>query len=182
MLYLMFSRGHHDEMETENMNPEDIYNSIKQTTADIQNLSFHSKLESYDPVKKKREFTSQDSGIQDLRNDSPDAVDSRKGNYNPSQYSDEVRLALTIHTNTWCMIFNVVILGEYILWKISVLKFSQTAIDDFIPVHVKWSWNDNWILILSRLSKCFWILLGIQFLNNWKETVESIEFIEARLL
>lgn len=92
MLYLMFSRGHHDEMETENMNPEDIYNSIKQTTADIQNLSFHSKLESYDPVKKKREFTSQDSGIQDLRNDSPDAVDSRKGNYNPSQYSDEVRL------------------------------------------------------------------------------------------
>ncbi|XP_052686050.1 CLIP-associating protein 1-like isoform X14 [Crassostrea angulata] len=83
------SRGHHDEMETENMNPEDIYNSIKQTTADIQNLSFHSKLESYDPVKKKREFTSQDSGIQDLRNDSPDAVDSRKGNYNPSQYSDE---------------------------------------------------------------------------------------------
>ncbi|XP_065941450.1 CLIP-associating protein 1 isoform X8 [Magallana gigas] len=83
------SRGHHDEMETENMNPEDIYNSIKQTTTDIQNLSFHSKLESYDPVKKKREFTSQDSGIQDLRNDSPDAVDSRKGNYNPSQYSDE---------------------------------------------------------------------------------------------
>lgn len=92
LLYLLFSRGHHDEMETENMNPEDIYNSIKQTTADIQNLSFHSKLESYDPVKKKREFTSQDSGIQDLRNDSPDAVDSRKGNYNPSQYSDEVRL------------------------------------------------------------------------------------------
>lgn len=98
MLFLMFSRGHHDEMETENMNPEDIYNSIKQTTADIQNLSFHSKLESYDPVKKKREFTSQDSGIQDLRNDSPDAVDSRKGNYNPSQYSDEVRLALTIQS------------------------------------------------------------------------------------
>lgn len=88
----LFPRGHHDEMETENMNPEDIYNSIKQTTADIQNLSFHSKLESYDPVKKKREFTSQDSGIQDLRNDSPDAVDSRKGNYNPSQYSDEVSL------------------------------------------------------------------------------------------
>ncbi|XP_061178265.1 CLIP-associating protein 1-like isoform X1 [Saccostrea echinata] len=83
------SRGHHDETETENMNPEDIYNSIKQTTADIQNLSFHSKLENYDPVKKKREFTSQDSGIQDLRNDSPDAVDTRKGNYNPSQYSDE---------------------------------------------------------------------------------------------
>uniref|UniRef100_A0A8W8N870 Uncharacterized protein n=1 Tax=Magallana gigas TaxID=29159 RepID=A0A8W8N870_MAGGI len=77
------SRGHHDEMETENMNPEDIYNSIKQTTADIQNLSFHSKLEGYDPVKKKREFTSQDSGIQDLRNDSPDAVIPGKATTTP---------------------------------------------------------------------------------------------------
>ncbi|XP_021373909.1 CLIP-associating protein 1-like isoform X9 [Mizuhopecten yessoensis] len=81
--------GHRDEMETENMNPEDIYDSIKKTSADIQNLSFNSKLENYEDVRKKREFTSQDSGIQDLRNDSPDAADTRKGQYNPSHYQDE---------------------------------------------------------------------------------------------
>lgn len=72
------------------MNPEDIYNSIKKTSADIQNLSINSKLDSYDGVKKKMDFTSQDSGIQDLRNDSPDAVDGRKPHYNPSHYQDEV--------------------------------------------------------------------------------------------
>ncbi|CAG2246835.1 CLASP1_2 [Mytilus edulis] len=80
---------HHDELETENMNPEDIYNSIKKTSADIQNLSINSKLDSYENVKKKIDFTSQDSGIQDLRNDSPDAVDGRKTHYNPSHYQDE---------------------------------------------------------------------------------------------
>ncbi|XP_064594427.1 CLIP-associating protein 1-like isoform X2 [Liolophura sinensis] len=83
------SIGRRDEMETENMNPEDIYDSIRKTTADIQNLSFGSKLERYDDTKKKREFTSQDSGIQDLRNDSPDTNDARKPHYNPSQYQDE---------------------------------------------------------------------------------------------
>ncbi|XP_052092862.1 CLIP-associating protein 1-A-like isoform X7 [Mytilus californianus] len=80
---------HPDELETENMNPEDIYNSIKKTSADIQNLSINSKLDSYENVKKKIDFTSQDSGIQDLRNDSPDAVDGRKTHYNPSHYQDE---------------------------------------------------------------------------------------------
>ena len=80
---------HPDELETENMNPEDIYNSIKKTATDIQNLSINSKLDSYDGVKKKMDFTSQDSGIQDLRNDSPDAVDGRKTQYNPSHYQDE---------------------------------------------------------------------------------------------
>lgn len=79
-----------DETETENMNPEDIYDSIKKTSADIQNLSFNSKLDNYEDVRKKREFTSQDSGIQDLRNDSPDAADTRKGQYNPTHYQDEV--------------------------------------------------------------------------------------------
>ena len=74
------------------MNPEDIYNSIKKTSADIQNLSFNSKLDQYDDVKKRKDFTSQDSGIQDLRNDSPDAGESRKPHYNPSHYQDEVRL------------------------------------------------------------------------------------------
>ena len=74
------------------MNPQDIYNSIKQTTEDIQSLSFHSKLDNYEEVKKKHEFTSQDSGIQDLRNDSPDGVETKKGHhYNPAQYHDEVR-------------------------------------------------------------------------------------------
>lgn len=75
------------------MNPEDIYNSIKKTSADIQNLSLGTKLDGYDDIKKKREFASQDSGIQELRNDSPDGVDARRGNlhtYNPSQYQDDV--------------------------------------------------------------------------------------------
>ncbi|XP_071101292.1 CLIP-associating protein 1-like isoform X18 [Haliotis cracherodii] len=87
------SIGHPDEFETENLNPEDIYNSIKKTSADIQNLSINSKLDHYDDIKKKREFTSQDSGIQDLRNDSPDAVDGGKRSlhYNPSHYQEEVR-------------------------------------------------------------------------------------------
>ncbi|KAK3607614.1 hypothetical protein CHS0354_034665 [Potamilus streckersoni] len=79
----------HDETDTENMNPEDIYNSIKKTSAEIQNLSFNSKLDHYDDVKKKRDFTSQDSGIQDLRNDSPDSIDTRKPQYNPVHYQDE---------------------------------------------------------------------------------------------
>ena len=39
-----------DEVDTENMNPEEIYNSIKKTSADIQNLS---KLDSqFDDLKK----------------------------------------------------------------------------------------------------------------------------------
>ncbi|XP_078333538.1 CLIP-associating protein 1-like isoform X20 [Crassostrea virginica] len=132
------SRGHHDEMETENMNPEDIYNSIKQTTADIQNLSFHSKLESYDPVKKKREFTSQDSGIQDLRNDSPDAVDSRKGNYNPSQYSDEAMNGLNNRSRLAdaelddSELFNEEMINSVVLpdpWK-AILGFSCSEHDE----------------------------------------------------
>jgi len=83
------------------MNPEDIYNSFKKTTADIQNLSFNSKLDNFDEVKKRKEFTSQDSGIQDLRNDSPDAGDSRtpKPAYNPSHYQEEVR-ARNTHIET----------------------------------------------------------------------------------
>ncbi|KAL4229385.1 CLIP-associating protein 1 [Mactra antiquata] len=85
------SRGPYgrDEADTENMNPEDIYNSIKKTSADIQNLSFNSKLDQFDDVKKRKDFTSQDSGIQDLRNDSPDAGESRKPQYNPHHYQDE---------------------------------------------------------------------------------------------
>ena len=78
------------------MNPEDIYNSIKKTSADIQNLSFNSKLDQYDDVKKRKDFTSQDSGIQDLRNDSPDAGDIRKPHYNPSHYQDEVSIQLML--------------------------------------------------------------------------------------
>ena len=46
-----------DDLETENMNPEEIYNSIKKTSADIQNLN---KLDSgYDDLKKERDTTSQ---------------------------------------------------------------------------------------------------------------------------
>lgn len=64
------------------------------------------------------------------------------------------------------------------LWKIPVLKFLQTIIDDFISFPVKCSLNFNFISIV----KMFWILLGSQFLNNWKGTVESIKFMEAQLL
>ncbi|XP_052252616.1 CLIP-associating protein 1-like isoform X3 [Dreissena polymorpha] len=86
------SRGPYgrDEADTENMNPEDIYNSFKKTTAEIQNLSFNSKLDNFDEVKKRKDFTSQDSGIQDLRNDSPDAGETKKTQaYNPSHYQEE---------------------------------------------------------------------------------------------
>lgn len=91
------------------MNPEEIYNSIKKTSADIQNLS---KLDGhYDDPKKGRDCTSQDSGIQssmpDVRGESPDtkgntdSTDSPRTNhrrqqqqqqqqYNPSYYQDDV--------------------------------------------------------------------------------------------
>ena len=51
-----------EEVDTENMNPEEIYNSIKKTSADIQNLGKWDAQ--YDEVKKERDTTSQDSGIQ----------------------------------------------------------------------------------------------------------------------
>ena len=42
-----------DDVDTENMNPEEIYNSFKKTSADIQSLS---KLGSqFDDVRKDRE-------------------------------------------------------------------------------------------------------------------------------
>lgn len=92
--------GEPDEYETENMNPQDIYNSIRKTSADIQNLSYNSKMDHFDDVKKKKEFTSQDSGIQDLRNDSPDVADPRKTVYNPTHYQDEPTLNGYNRTNT----------------------------------------------------------------------------------
>ena len=91
-----------DEYNTENMNPEEIYNSIRKTSADIQNLS---KLDShYDEVKKERDTTSQDSGIQssmhDVRVDSPETKgldysdsprsDLHRRQYNPSAYQEDV--------------------------------------------------------------------------------------------
>ncbi|BFZ22652.1 hypothetical protein BsWGS_25691 [Bradybaena similaris] len=79
------SQGHPDSFETENLNPEDIFNSIKKTSADIQSLSISSKLEPYDEMKKKHDFTSQDSGIQDLRMDSPDGLDHKRGFFGYSQ-------------------------------------------------------------------------------------------------
>ncbi|CAH1773834.1 unnamed protein product [Owenia fusiformis] len=85
--------------ETENMNPQDIFNSIKKTTADIQNLNA-----SYNDTKKERDSTSQDSGIQSSLPDvsridspsnkgvnhaeSPRAVLARQ-QYNPASYQDE---------------------------------------------------------------------------------------------
>ena len=57
---------HDDDQETENMNPEDLYNSIRKTTADIQNLS---KLEDYDmgSGRGERDCMSQDSGEYNLQ-------------------------------------------------------------------------------------------------------------------
>ncbi|XP_059140832.1 CLIP-associating protein 2-like isoform X18 [Physella acuta] len=81
------SHGHPEDFETENLNPEDIFNSIKKTSADIQSLSISSKLEPYDDVKKKHDFTSQDSGIQDLRMDSPDGLDHKRAFFNYSHKS-----------------------------------------------------------------------------------------------
>ncbi|BFZ06493.1 hypothetical protein BsWGS_09532 [Bradybaena similaris] len=80
------SLGIADNFETENLNPEDIFNSIKKTTADIQSLSISSKLDPYEDIKKKHDFTSQDSGIQDVRMDSPDGTDHKRG-FNFSQKS-----------------------------------------------------------------------------------------------
>ena len=57
ILIFLHCRSNVDDLETENMNPEEIYNSIKKTSADIQNLS---KLDSgYDDLKKERDTTSQ---------------------------------------------------------------------------------------------------------------------------
>ncbi|XP_014663048.1 PREDICTED: CLIP-associating protein 2-like isoform X2 [Priapulus caudatus] len=67
---------HH--FDAENMNPEEIYKSLRQTTREIQNYSFEAAL-GKEEVKhrKERDTTSQDSGIQsslpDVRGDSPDA-------------------------------------------------------------------------------------------------------------
>ncbi|KAI0221889.1 CLIP-associating protein 1-B [Lamellibrachia satsuma] len=76
-----------DEVDTENMNPEEIYNSFKKTSADIQSLS---KLGShFDEVRKERESTSQDSGIQDLRGSPDNMGHKRRLQYNPSHYQEE---------------------------------------------------------------------------------------------
>ncbi|XP_067933502.1 CLIP-associating protein 1-A-like [Watersipora subatra] len=68
------------------MNPDEIFKSIRQTTADIQNLSINSKLEA-DEATKERDSTSQDSGIQsslpDVRSDSPL---HNRAIYKPSNY------------------------------------------------------------------------------------------------
>ena len=50
-----------DEYETENMNPEDIYNSIKKTSADIQKWSNQDAME--DMKKGERDSTSQVHGV-----------------------------------------------------------------------------------------------------------------------
>ncbi|XP_066957422.1 CLIP-associating protein 1 isoform X22 [Macrobrachium rosenbergii] len=54
--------------DTENLNPEEVYRSLKRTTAEIQNYSFDLDLNSSrrDSLEKHRESTSQDSGISQL--------------------------------------------------------------------------------------------------------------------
>ncbi|XP_037787210.1 CLIP-associating protein 2-like isoform X12 [Penaeus monodon] len=53
--------------DTENLNPEEVYRSLKRTTAEIQNYSFDLDLSSRrDSLEKHRDSTSQDSGISQL--------------------------------------------------------------------------------------------------------------------
>ena len=60
--FMMFEfRSVPDEYETENMNPEDIYNSIKKTSADIQKWSNQDAME--DMKKGERDSTSQVHGV-----------------------------------------------------------------------------------------------------------------------
>jgi hypothetical protein len=61
VLPFVFSRSGDDDVE--NMNPEDINNSIKQMSANIQSLS-KMDIPDYDSLNKEKEATSQDSGIQ----------------------------------------------------------------------------------------------------------------------
>jgi len=49
---VLFSRPM-DEVDTENMNPEEIYNSFRKTSADIQSLSKLSNQ--FDEIRKERE-------------------------------------------------------------------------------------------------------------------------------
>ena len=81
-------QSHHqsEDVETENMNPQDIFDSIKQTSADIQLLSLGSKLGTAgDDIKKREDFAFQDSGNQEIRNDSPDGPYSRRNVQQSSQ-------------------------------------------------------------------------------------------------
>ncbi|CAL4126640.1 unnamed protein product, partial [Meganyctiphanes norvegica] len=57
-----------DYDDTENLNPEEVYRSLKRTTAEIQNYSFDLDLSSSrrDSLEKHRDSTSQDSGISQL--------------------------------------------------------------------------------------------------------------------
>ncbi|XP_066300645.1 CLIP-associating protein 1-like isoform X7 [Branchiostoma lanceolatum] len=98
------------DYDAENMNSEEIYNSLRQTTAEIQNYNFHH--DDHEPIKldKKKDSdeviikVSGDSGITssmpDIRSDSPDAKivhsdhagdshSKKQGLYNPTQYQDE---------------------------------------------------------------------------------------------
>ncbi|KAK7070641.1 CLIP-associating protein 1 [Halocaridina rubra] len=54
--------------DTENLNPEEVYRSLKRTTAEIQNYSFDFDISSSrrDSLEKHRDSTSQDSGISQL--------------------------------------------------------------------------------------------------------------------
>lgn len=65
-----------DRLDTENMNPEDLYNSIKKTSADIQSLS------RLDP-----QFS---DSHRDSKSFEEDIGFDRKRHYNPSNYQDEV--------------------------------------------------------------------------------------------
>ena len=78
------------------MNPEDINNSIKKMSADIQSLN-KLELPGFDDIQKEKDSTSLDSGIQgslhDVRAGSPDGSSGSRGgarHYNPAQYQPDV--------------------------------------------------------------------------------------------
>lgn len=68
-------------IDTENMNPEDLYNSIKKTSADIQNLS---RMDSQFSDSRR------DSRSHDGQRDDDAGSAEKRRQYNPNNYQDEV--------------------------------------------------------------------------------------------
>ena len=97
-LCYMFCRNRIDDIGTENMNPEDIYNSIKQTSADIQNLSLWDGSGRYEHTKKdviqvpavmignRRRSSGDSGGPSELK----DTSLMHRFLYDPSQYQEKV--------------------------------------------------------------------------------------------
>ena len=149
-----------DDVDTENMNPQDIYESFKNVQADIQKLSklSHSDDVSSAQASGKRDTTSQDSGIQGSLQDVRDGGGGGRGRdsprtrhhqqqhhhqYNPSHYSDtEVGVLLSVslclyiwfkptHCYTDCSVHRYVL---YVLLGTAVF----TVGDTFATINIRY--------------------------------------------